>query len=222
LDKQIRVVPAILTDDPKALKTMVHQAESFTDYVQFDIMDEQFVPSQSITYKHLAALTTKLKWEAHLMIKHPEDYLEGFQQAGAKKLIFHYEATRSPREVIAQVKSLGMEVGLAINPDTPISKITPLTSEVDSVLFLSVYPGFYGKKLIPEVLDKVADFRNVYPEVEIGIDGGIKESNITRVVRAGVNVIYIGSAIFHQEHPGESYRRLMELAREGLSTEDNK
>jgi ribulose-phosphate 3-epimerase len=90
------------------------------------------------------------------------------------------------------------------------------------VLFLSVYPGFYGKKLIPEVLDKVADLRNIYPEVEIGIDGGIKESNIAKVIRAGANVIYIGSAIFHQEHPGESYRRLMELVQEGLSTEDNK
>jgi ribulose-phosphate 3-epimerase len=222
VDKQIQVVPAILTDDPKALETMVHQAETFTDYVQFDIMDGQFVPSQSISYKHLAALTTKLKWEAHLMVKHPEDYLEGFQQVGAKKLIFHYEATRSPREVIAQVRSLGMKVGLAINPDTPISEITPITREVDSVLFLSVYPGFYGKKLIPEVLDKVADLRNIYPEVEIGIDGGIKESNIAKVIRAGANVIYIGSAIFHQEHPGESYRRLMELVQEGLSTEDNK
>jgi ribulose-phosphate 3-epimerase len=222
VDKQIQVVPAILTDDPKALETMVHQAETFTDYVQFDIMDGQFVPSQSISYKHLAALTTKLKWEVHLMAKQPEDYLEGFQQAGAKKLIFHYEATRSPREVISLVRSLKMKVGLAINPDTPISEITPITREVDSVLFLSVYPGFYGKKFIPEVLDKVADLRNIYPEVEIGIDGGIKESNIAKVVRAGANVIYIGSAIFHQEHPRESYRLLIKLAREGLSTEANK
>jgi ribulose-phosphate 3-epimerase len=222
VDKQIQVVPAILTDDPEALKDMVRQAETFTDYVQFDIMDGQFVPSKSITYKHLAVLTTKLKWEAHLMVKKPEDYLEGFQQAGAKKLIFHYEATPSPLKVITQVRSLGMEVGLAVNPDTPISKISPLVDNLDSVLFLSVYPGFYGKKFIPEVLDKVADLRNIYPEVEIGIDGGIKEGNIAQVVRAGVNVIYIGSAIFHQEYPGESYHRLMKLAQEGLSNEANK
>lgn len=215
MDKLIQVVPAILTDDPESLKSMVRQAEAFTNWVQFDIMDGRFVPSRSITYKHLTNLTMSLSWEAHLMVKNPENYLEGFQQAGAKRVIFHYEATHSPREVISLVRSLKMEVGLAINPDTSISEITPLADEVDSVLFMSVYPGFYGHKFVPEVLGKVTDFRLIYPEVEIGIDGGIKESNIARVARAGADVIYVGSAIFRQEQPGESYRRLVTLAQEG-------
>ena len=210
-----QVVPAILTDNPKALEAMVRQAETFTDWVQFDIMDDQFVPSRSINYEHLAGLPMKLGWEAHLMVQHPEDYLEGFRQAGAQKIVFHYEATPAPREVISLARGLGMKVGLAVNPETPVSAIIPLASEVDSVLFLSVHPGFYGSKFIPEVLDKLVEFRSAQPGVAIGIDGGIKESNITQVAQSGVDVIYVGSAISLQSHPGESFRRLLALAEEG-------
>lgn len=213
-----RVVPAILIEDPKALETMVRQAETFTDWVQFDIMDGKFVPSRSITYEHLARLPMKLSWEAHLMVKNPENYLAGFKKAGVHKVVFHYEATDSPKDIISQARSLDLRVGLAINPDTPISTILPLTDEVDSVLFLSVYPGFYGKKFIPEVLDKIREFKNIYPSVEIGIDGGIKEDNITIVAQTGVDFIYIGSAIFHQENPADSYHRLSALAREASAS----
>lgn len=212
---QIRVVPALLTDDPKALENMVRQAETFTDYVQFDIMDGQFVPSRSITWEHLARLPMKLSWEAHLMVMHPEACLEDFQRTGAQQIVFHYEATSSPREVISLVRNLGLRVGLAINPETPISAILPLTSEVDSVLFLSVNPGFYGSKFIPAVLDKIVEFRRHQPGMEIGIDGGIKENNITRIARSGVNTIYVGSAISLHPQPGESYRHLLALANEG-------
>jgi len=214
MKKLSRVVPAILTDDPKALETMVRQAETFTDYVQFDIMDGQFVPSQSITWKHLASLSMKLNWEAHLMVLHPENQLEGFRQAGAQKVVFHYEATPSPRGVIALARNLSLKVGLAINPETPVSAFLPLASEVDSVLFLSVNPGFYGSKFIPEVLDKLAEFRSACPDMEIGIDGGIKEGNIAQIARAGADIIYVGSAIFLQPQPAESFHRLLSLARE--------
>ena len=206
-------MPAILTDDPRALETMVRQTETFASYAQFDIMDGQFVPSRSITCEHIAKLTPKLNWEAHLMVLHPEAYLEDFQRAGAQKIVFHYEATSSPREVISLVRNLDMRVGLAINPETPVATITPLINEIDSVLFLSVNPGFYGSQFIPEVLDKIAAFRNAQPNLEIGIDGGIKESNIARIARTGVDVIYVGSAIFLQPQPGESFRRLQALAK---------
>jgi len=213
-----QVVPAILTDNPKSLEAMVRQAESFTDWVQFDIMDGKFVPSRSITYEHLANLPMKLGWEAHLMIEEPENYLEGFKKAGAHKVVFHYEATSSPQEVISLARGLELGVGLAINPDTPVSAIQLLTDQVDSVLFLSVYPGFYGKKFIPGVLDKIRKFKNVCPNVETGIDGGVKEINITKVARAGVDFIYIGSAIFHQKNPADSYRQLSSLAREASAS----
>ena len=209
-----QVVPAILTDDPQAMETMVRQAETFTTYVQFDIMDGQFVFSQSISWQHLAALPIGLSWEAHLMVLRPETYLEGFRRAGAQKVLFHYEATSSPREVISSARELGLGVGLAVNPDTPVSAILTLANELDIVLFLSVHPGFYGSQFIPEVLDKVAEFRSASPDVEIGIDGGVKESNIAQIARGGVDVIYVGSAIFLQPQPSESFRHLQALVKD--------
>ncbi len=210
--KNVRILPAILTDDPTMLEKMVRQAESFTDMVQFDIMDGQFVPSKSVSCEDIAKLKTELYWEAHLMVINPEDCLEGFKRAGARKIVFHYEATPAPEKIIHSIRKLNMQAGLAINPETSISAVRPLVNKVDSLLFLSVNPGFYGAKFIPEVLDKIVEFCKIYPNKEIGIDGGIKESNIAQIARSGVEVICVGSAIFMQSDPGASYRRLAELA----------
>lgn len=210
--RKTQVVPAILTDDPKALETMVRQAESFTSYVQLDIMDGKFVPSRSISAEDIAKLSPGLKWEAHLMVLRPEDYLEDFRKAGAKKIIFHHEAAKTPQNLVARIRSLGLKVGIAVNPETPVSVILPLAKEVDSVLFLSVNPGFYGAKFIPEVLDKIREFRNARPETETGIDGGIKESNIAQIAQSEVDVICVGSAVFLQPDPEVSFRRLVTLA----------
>ncbi len=210
-----QVIPAILTDDPKALEIMVRQAENFCSYVQFDIMDGRFVPSRSITSENLTALPMKLSWEVHLMVECPEDYLESFSHAGAQKIAFHYEATSSPMEVISQARKLGLRVAIAVNPDTNVSTILSLASQVDSVLFLTVRPGFYNSKFLPEVIDKVAELRSALPEIEIGVDGGIKESNIAEVAQTGVDLIYVGSAIFLQPQPAESFHRLQMLAEEG-------
>ncbi len=212
--RPVRVVPAILTEDPEELRTMIRLAETFTDYVQVDVMDGRFVPSRSISWEDMEKLATGLSWEVHLMVQRPEEYLAGFRRAGARRAIFHFEASDAPREVIQAVKASGMEAGLAVNPETAVSSLVPLVNDLDSVLFLSVNPGFYGSKFIPEVVDKVAELHRKRPDMEIGIDGGIKESNIAGVAGSGASVIYVGSAVFLQPEPGESYRRLLALARE--------
>ncbi len=139
--------------------------------------------------------------------------LEEFKKAGARKIVFHYEATTEPDRVIRKIKKLGMKAGLAVNPETPVTAIKTLVKNLDSVLFLSVYPGFYGAKFIPDVLEKIVAFRKSYPKIEIGIDGGVKENNIAQIARTGVNVIYVGSAIFLQPDPAGSYRLLKKLAK---------
>jgi ribulose-phosphate 3-epimerase len=211
MSQKVRIVPAILTEDPAALKKMVAQTENFTGYAQFDIMDGQFVPSKSVSCQAIAALKTRLAWEAHLMVLHPENCLEDFHRAGARRIIFHYEATPVPEEIIRKVRKLGMEAGLAVNPETPNNAINSLADKLDSVLYLSVNPGFYGAKFIPEVLGKITSFRKAYPGIEIGIDGGVKETNIVEIAGTGVNVICVGSAIYNQPDPAASYRRLTAL-----------
>ena len=215
MSRLARIVPALLTDTPETFEALVRQTEGFTDYAQFDIMDGEFVPSKSITCDHIAALGMKLKWEAHLMVMYPENHLEAFKQAGAEKVVFHFEATPSPLNVVSQTRQLGMKVGLAVNPESTISDIIALVPAVDSVLFLTVHPGFYGAKFLPEVLDKVVELRSYLPNAEIGVDGGIKEKNVAEVARLGVDVIYVGSAISLQPDPAESFRHLQALAHEG-------
>jgi ribulose-phosphate 3-epimerase len=212
MSKTIRVIPAILTEDPKALKTMLEQSAAFTDYVQIDFMDGKFVPSHSINWQDLPSLSANIKWEAHLMIEQPAKELEHFKKVGASKAIFHYEATDDPQRVISTGRKLGLKMGIALNPETSIEKVLSLTAELESVLFLSVHPGYYGAKFIPEVLDKVAELRKARPNLVIGIDGGIKESNIAQIAKTGVDEICVGSAIFMQPQLGEAYHKLLALA----------
>ena len=212
MNRDIRTVPAILTDDPATLGKLVRQTEAFTDYAQMDIMDGKFVPSTSISCEDITGIKTTLTWEAHLMVMNPENYIEDFQQAGAIKIVFHYKATPEPQKIITNIRKLSLQVGLAVNPEVAITDFATLVDLVDSVLFLAVNPGFYGAKFIPEVLDKIVDFRRQYPKIETGIDGGVKENNIAEIARTGVDVIYIGSAIFMQPTPAASYRRLTEIA----------
>jgi ribulose-phosphate 3-epimerase len=207
----VKIIPAILTEDPQTLETMLKQAETFTDYIQLDIMDGKFVPSRSITWDKMAAVKTRLNWEVHLMVEQPEKQLEHFRTAGAQKAIFHFEATAAPLTVISAARDRGLKVGLAVNPETPVSKIKSLTDKVDSVLFLAVHPGFYGAKFIPETLDKVRELRQARPDLIISIDGGIKENNIVPAAKSGVNEICVGSAIFLQPDLGEAYRKLVRL-----------
>ena len=206
-----RIVPAILTDDPKALRVMARQAAGFADFVQIDIMDGEFVPSHSVTWRQLAATELNFTWEAHLMVTHPEEQLAGFKQAGASRIVFHYEATPSPKEAIRLIRNLGLEAGLAVNPETPVSAFLPLADKVDAVLFLSVNPGFYGAEFIPSVLDKIKEFRKLRPEIETGIDGGVKEANIAAIAKTGVSYICVGSAIFRAPDPAASFRKLQRL-----------
>ncbi len=215
MTRKIRIVPAILTDAPLELEKLVRQAERFTGYVQIDIMDGRFVPSNSVTCGHVASLKTKLTWEAHLMVLHPGDCIADFYRAGAQKIIFHYEATPAPEKIIDKIKGLGVKVGLAVNPETSIAQIAPLVKKVDSVLFLAVHPGFYGAQFLPEVLDKIKAFRKAYPEAEIGIDGGVKEDNIVKIAQSGADDICVGSALFRQPDPAEAYRRLKTLVVQG-------
>lgn len=215
MNRLASIVPALLTDDPGIFEKLVRQTESFTDYAQFDIMDGEFVPSTSITVSDIVALDTRLRWEAHLMVMYPEDHIEAFHRAGAEKIVFHFEATPNPLAAVARARQIGVKVGLAVNPESRISEILPLVPAVDSVLFLTVHPGFYGAKFLPEVMDKVAELRYYLPKVEIGVDGGIKEDNVAEVARLGADVIYVGSAISLQPDPAASFQRLQELAQEG-------
>ena len=205
----MRIVPAILTDKLDDFRNMLDIAKVFTDYVQVDFMDGVFVPSKSISLDALMGVKIPLDMEAHLMVKDPNAYLASLKSIGAKKVILHFEADPDPEKVISNVRGLDMEVGLAINPKTAISEFQSLVPHVDSFLFLSVDPGFYGSPFIPGVLDEIRRFRAQFPSAFIGIDGGISLDNIKKVKAAGVDYACVGSRIFLQPDPKESYEAFL-------------
>jgi ribulose-phosphate 3-epimerase len=216
MPRTIRIIPAILTDNAATLEKLVRQTETFTDYAQFDFMDGHFVPSNSFSVNDMAAVKTKIGWEAHLMMLQPEEHLEALKKAGANKIIFHFEAVASPWKMISLIKRLDVKVGMAVNPETTIASIAELVPELDSILFMAVHPGFYGAKFLPEVLEKIVEFRKTYFKTVVGIDGGVKENNIVEIARSGVDEICVGSAIFLQPDPGAAYRKLTALAQSAV------
>jgi len=192
---------------------MVALANAFAPYVQIDIMDGIFVPSHSISAAELRAQRIAFTWEAHLMVANPLEYVEPFRDAGASRLIFHAEAVADPPALISRARALGLEIGVAINPPTPVEAIRHLLDGVDSVLLMTVYPGFYGAPFVPDVMSKVSQVRALSSEIEIAVDGGIKDSNIGEVARQGVDAVCVGSAVFGSDDPEASFHRLEALAR---------
>ena len=208
----IKVVPAILTDDPIELARLVALANKFAPFVQVDIMDGAFVPTRSVGMADLCEQDIRFEWEAHLMVADPLAYLSSCREAGAARVIFHIESAVDPFVVVSQARELGLGVGVAVNPPTSVADIEALLPVVDSVLLMTVFPGYYGAPFVPEVMAKVGQVRAACHDVEIGVDGGVKESNLVDVVRHGVDVVCVGSAVFASPDPESSYLRLVSLA----------
>ena len=206
------IVPALLTDDRKRLVEMIDICSEFTDYVQIDIMDGVLVPSKNINITDLEGYKIPIRSEAHLMVKDPYPWIKVFKQIGSERIIYHLECEARHQEVISTIKGLSLEVGLAINPLTPIESLKPFINLIDSVLFLSVNPGFYGAEFIVEVLDKISDFKSQYPNKIVGIDGGVKLENFKQVKDSGADYICVGSGILRDQNPKQAYQNFVKLS----------
>jgi ribulose-phosphate 3-epimerase len=201
----VRVTPAILANELSAFQSLVESAETFTDYVQIDMMDGLFVPSHSISAAELARTRTTLKSEAHLMVKDPENWLEAVANFGSEEVIFHFEAVDDPAATIKLLRDTDFRVGLGVNPGTPIEDFLSLAGSVDTIMFMAVNPGFYGAPFILEVMDKIRVLRQSQPFLNIGVDGGIKLDNAILAKDAGADFVCVGSAIFAADDPAQAY-----------------
>lgn len=203
----MKIVPAILTDKKDELVRMLTIADTFSQHSQIDIMDGKFVPSCSVSVQDLVNVSYRFKGflEAHLMVEEPLEWLEVFKHMGAQRIIFHFEIKKDKENVISKIKERDLSCGLAVSPSTKISDFSYLVDKIDMVLFLSVIPGFYGSEFIPDVLDKISQFKTLYPHKTVGIDGGIKLSNLHKTASLGIDFICVGSAIFQSENPSQSY-----------------
>jgi ribulose-phosphate 3-epimerase len=200
--RRVQIAASILSADFAALGDAVRAAErAGADRIHVDVMDGHFVPPITLGAGVVDAVrrVTTLPIDVHLMVSNPERHLEAFAKAGATSLSIHAEVAVHIHRALGQIRSLGCEAGVALNPGTPADACAEIADLVDVVVVMSVNPGYGGQAHIPTVLPKVARVRTaVAPrEVRIDIDGGIGPATAAAAVRAGVDVLVAGSAIFH-------------------------
>ena len=214
--KKIKIAPSILSADFSKMGEEVRSLEANgADMIHCDVMDGVFVNNITFGIKMVEDIRkhTALTLDCHLMIVHPEKYVERFAKAGADMITVHYEACQDNlKEVLSLIKSAGAKCGAVINPDTPVEKIREVIPLCDMVLVMSVFPGFGGQKFIPEALDKLRAVRAIIEEsgreIDLQIDGGVTEENVTAIKEAGANVIVAGSTVFKAENSREIIAKL--------------
>ena len=221
---RLEIAPSILAADFSRLGDEIHKVEAGgVDVLHVDVMDGHFVPNISIGIPVVESLrkATRLPLDVHLMIENPEHYIGEFIRAGANRVLVHQEATVHLNRALAMIREHGAEAGAVINPATPAAMLTEILGCVDTVLVMSVNPGFGGQKFIPGAYDKIrqlAQWRARYnASFRIEVDGGVDLENIGQLAEAGANTFVAGTSIFHTPDPAAAARDLRQRATGALS-----
>lgn len=213
----VKIHPSILNADHDNMQAEFDRlVEAGADGIHLDIMDGKFVKQQTFAIRTVEDYVEmcELPFDAHLMIVDPEDYVDDYIHAGVDLVNFHLEATEEPEELIYYLHNSGVQAGVTINPDTPVDGLYDVAHQCDLVLFMSVYPGLGGQDLIPEVLDKMRDFKRFCVDIGLSpmiqIDGGINLETAARAAAAGADNIVAGTFIMKSPDYGETIRALRE------------
>ncbi len=209
------IAPSILSADFLHLGKdieMINNSEA--EWIHIDVMDGVFVPNISYgipIVKAVRKATTKVL-DVHLMIVQPERYFEAFRDAGADILTFHYEASVHLNRSVAQVKELGMKVGVVLNPHTPVNVLSEILPDLDMVLIMSVNPGFGGQKFIENTYPKIKTLKQMIiasgKNILIEVDGGVDITNASQLYQAGADILVAGNTVFSSFNPKETITKL--------------
>lgn len=219
----IKFSPSILACDYMHMGQDIDRIEQAgADLLHLDIMDGLFVPNLSFGPSLVSAVDAQcnLPLDVHLMIVEPQRYIGAFAKAGADLLTVHAEAVKDMPGALSAIHAAGMKAGVSLKPATDPAVLAPYLDQLDLVLVMTVEPGFGGQKLIPQTLDKVARVRHMLTGTHSGalieVDGGITMDNAMQAVRAGAQVLVMGTALFHSANPANIMSMLRRADEEAL------
>ncbi len=190
---RVEFIPAILVKTREELLEKINMVKGHVNIIQLDIMDGEFVPNKTVGLEDLHDLP-QASYEYHWMVNNPENYIE--KTPGPHMHLVHIETVTDFEKVIRAVRQAGGRIGLALNPDTPLESIMPYIGRVEEVLVMTVRPGFSGQKYIAEMEGKIKKLRQLYPNLDIEVDGGINPETIGHAFRSGANYLAAASAIY--------------------------
>lgn len=205
----VKIAPSMLAADFLHLSKDVETVNDNADLFHLDIMDGVFVPNISYGFPVVEAIASHAKkpMDVHLMIVHPEKYIERFARLGVSMLSFHLNATDKPAQTLLHIRETGMKAGLVINPDMPVETLFPYLHLCDYIILMSVYAGFGGQKFIEETYDRIrtlkAEIDRQGVQVKIEVDGGVCPANAALLIEAGAEILVAGSAVFKSDNPAE-------------------
>lgn len=218
LENMTILAPSLLSADFARIAEQIRCVQDAgAQYLHLDVMDGRFVPNITWGPKIIGDLRklSPLVFDAHLMIVEPERYVDDFRAAGCDRISFHLEATSHAQRLLSHLREIGAKAGLAICPQTPVGMLVDVIEDCDTVLVMSVNPGFSGQKFIPRSLEKVREARALIdrrnPACLIEVDGGVGAENARDLVEAGADVLVMGSAIFDAADPAAELRRIRAL-----------
>ena len=203
------IAPSMLAADFLHLEKDVRLVNQNADLFHLDIMDGTFVPNISYGFPVVEAIATiaEKPLDVHLMIVHPEKYIERFARLGTAMLSFHLNATDKPAQALLHIRETGMKAGLVINPDMPVDVLFPYLHLCDYIILMSVFAGFGGQRFIEDTYERIrtlkAEIDRMGLDVKIEVDGGVSPANAQALIEAGAEILVAGSAVFKAEDPSQ-------------------
>jgi len=216
-----RIAPSILAADFGHLAQDIDRIAPLVDLLHVDVMDGHFVPNISLGPPVISSIrqATDLYLDCHLMITDPLAYLESMKKAGADGVTVHIEAVPDPMPVILEARDLGLDLGLVINPPTPVSAIDPYLDQVSMVVVMSVHPGFGGQSFIEKALPKIEELREIIDSrglsTDIEVDGGIDLRTAGPAREAGADIFVAGTSVFRADDPVVAVEELGTILKQG-------